>query len=653
MFWHRLSEFWLTTFRSPRRPPAGWRRLAFEVVDRAQRLGSQSEAELRQAAMSLRYRVLSGESLDQVLPEAFALVVETSSRQLGMRHFPVQILGGIALHRGCIAEIQTGEGKTLLATLPLFLNALSGMPVHLATANDYLAKRDADQLRPIFESLGMSVGAITGDLSPCQRRAAYACDITYGTAREFGFDFLRDRLTLRASGKDVSPLFAELLRSGGQPGGQSTSLEQSTIQRHPLHFALIDEADSLLIDEARTPLIISSQATDPSMTEALLRWSARVADEFRNVELVVLDPESKQRELTSAGFRRLRAVSKPAEINGVPLSELAESVVRSVTVAETLQRDQHYVVRDGEIMIVDEFTGRISDGRKWRNGVHQAIEAREGVPLSPMTHHSARITVQEFFARYGRVCGMTGTAASSAFEFWNVYSLPVMQLPTHKPARRQRWGDRVLPTADARWAAIAADVLDMQRAGRPILIGTRTIEQSEQLSSRLTTVGLEHQVLNARNHAREAEVIADAGRPGCVTVATNMAGRGTDIRLQGDAEARGGLHVICSELHPSARIDRQLAGRCGRQGDPGSVQSFMSLDDEILAGGLGRERAAQMREFGSANSASLDQHATAFRNAQATVERTHQQERQLLVAHTRQQTRQLAQLGLDPFLDGV
>ena len=653
MFWHRLSEFWLTTFRSPRRPPAGWRRLAFEVVDRAQRLGSQSEAELRQAAMSLRYRVLSGESLDQVLPEAFALVVETSSRQLGMRHFPVQILGGIALHRGCIAEIQTGEGKTLLATLPLFLNALSGMPVHLATANDYLAKRDADQLRPIFESLGMSVGAITGDLSPCQRRAAYACDITYGTAREFGFDFLRDRLTLRASGKDVSPLFSELLRSGGQPGGQSTSLEQSTIQRHPLHFALIDEADSLLIDEARTPLIISSQATDPSMTEALLRWSARVADEFRNVELVVLDPESKQRELTSAGFRRLRAVSKPAEINGVPLSELAESVVRSVTVAETLQRDQHYVVRDGEIMIVDEFTGRISDGRKWRNGVHQAIEAREGVPLSPMTHHSARITVQEFFARYGRVCGMTGTAASSAFEFWNVYGLPVMQLPTHKPARRQRWGDRVLPTADARWAAIAADVLDMQRAGRPILIGTRTIEQSEQLSSRLTTVGLEHQVLNARNHAREAEVIADAGRPGCVTVATNMAGRGTDIRLQGDAEARGGLHVICSELHPSARIDRQLAGRCGRQGDPGSVQSFMSLDDEILATGLGRERAAQMREFGLASAAPLDQHATAFRNAQATVERTHQQERQLLVAHTRQQTRQLAQLGLDPFLDSV
>ncbi len=647
MFWHRLSEFWLTTFRSPRRPPAGWLRLAFDVVDRAQRLGSQSETELRQAAMSLRYRVLAGESLNAVLPEAFALVVETSSRQLGMRHFPVQILGGIALHHGCIAEIQTGEGKTLLATLPLFLNALSGMPVHLATANDYLAKRDADLLRPVFESLGMSVGAITGDLSPSQRRAAYACDITYGTAREFGFDFLRDRLTLRASGKDVSPLFSELLRSGGQSPGQST------IQRHPLHFALIDEADSLLIDEARTPLIISSQATDPSMTEALLRWSARVADEFRNVEFVVLDPESKQRELTSAGFRRLRAVSKPAEINGVPLSELAESVVRSVTVAETLQRDHHYVVRDGQIMIVDEFTGRIADGRKWRNGVHQAIEAREGVPLSPMTHHSARITVQEFFAGYDRVCGMTGTAASSAYEFWNVYGLPVMQLPTHKPARRQRWGDRVLPTSDARWEAIAADVLEMQRAGRPILIGTRTIEQSEQLSSRLTTAGLEHQVLNARNHAREAEVIADAGCPGCVTVATNMAGRGTDIRLQDDAEARGGLHVICSELHPSARIDRQLAGRCGRQGDPGSVQSFMSLDDEILASGLGLDRAARMREFGSQNAASLDQHAAAFRNAQATVERTHQQERQMLLAHTRQQTRQLTQLGLDPFLDGV
>lgn len=653
MIWDFAVELCIHTVLTPRRPSGGMKRLAFDILERAERLVSHTDAELRSAANTFRYEALAGARTRTLLPEVFALVIEASRRQLGMKHHFAQVLGGITLQKGHIAEIQTGEGKTLIATLPMFLNALSGNGAHLATANDYLAKRDCEWMRPVYEFLGLSVGAITGDMSPSQRRAAYACDITYGTAREFGFDFLRDRLALRTSGKNPTPLFAEQLQvDGGHHAPQEASSQQAvTVQRHPLHYLLVDEADSLLIDEARTPLIISSQAADGESIEALFRWCAAVAQEFQSPEFIDHDEATGARELSPAGFRQLRALSKPATINDVPMSELADAVVRAVHVAETLQRDQHYVVRDGEVLIVDEYTGRIADGRKWRNGIHQAVEAREQLKLSPFTQHAARITVQELVSQYERFSGMTGSAQTASLEFWRVYDVPVNIVQTHKFPQRQYLEDLAFVTSEERWNAIVEDVIEKQAAGRPVLIGTRTIEQSELLSRRLSAANIEHQVLNARNHAKEAEIVAEAGRPGCVTVATNMAGRGTDIRLQGDAAERGGLHVIISELNPSARIDTQLAGRCARQGDPGSCQRFMSLEDDILSEGLGPEAAEEIRK--TATAPLSNSVISKFIKAQYKLDRKHSEERSLLVRQTRQQIRQLTQMGLDPYLDGV
>ncbi len=653
MIWDFAVELCTHTFLTPRRPSSGMKRLAFDILERTARLESHTDAELRSAANTFRYESLAGAKPRALLPEVFPLVIEASRRQLGMKHHFAQVLGGITLQKGHIAEIQTGEGKTLIATLPMFLNALAGNGAHLATANDYLAKRDCEWMRPVYEFLGLSVGAITGDMSPSQRRVAYACDITYGTAREFGFDFLRDRLALRTSGKSPTPLFAEQLQidAGHQAPPNGSSQETVTVQRHPLHYLLVDEADSLLIDEARTPLIISSQAADNESVEALFRWCALVANEFRSSEFIDCDEPTGQRELSPAGFRHIRALSKPANLNDVPMSELADAVVRAVHVAETLQRDQHYVVRDGEVLIVDEYTGRIAEGRKWRNGIHQAVEAREQLKLSPFTQHAARITVQELVSQYDRFSGMTGSAQSASLEFWRVYDTPVNIVQTHKFPQRLYLEDRAFVTSQERWDAIVADVIEKRAAGRPVLIGTRTIEQSELLSRRLTAANIEHQVLNARNHAKEAEIVAEAGRPGCVTVATNMAGRGTDIRLQGDAAENGGLHVIISELYPSVRIDTQLAGRCARQGDPGSSQRFMSLEDDILSEGLGSEAAEEIRK--NVKIPISQALINRFLKAQHELEQKHREERRLLVSQTRQQIHQLTQMGLDPYLDGV
>lgn len=654
MIWDQVAELWTKAVRSPKRPPSSWWRLVRRIDAAAHQLESRSDAELLTAANELRYRACSGETLDRLIPQAFPLVIEAARRHLGLRHFATQILGGVAIQRGCIAEIQTGEGKTLTATLPLFLNALCGESVHLATANDYLARRDADWMRPVYAALGMTVGAITGELSPAQRRAAYACDITYGTAREFGFDFLRDRLSQRTQNGVSAQSFAAMLNL---PRGMNSALRNTEqLQRHPLAFVLIDEADSLLIDEARTPLIISSQSQDQAQSTALLCWAAAISDRLRSDECIAEDTERQQRFLTEAGLRRLRSIPKPTALQSLPLSDLADAVVQSVHVAETLRRDEHYVVRDGQVLIVDEYTGRVAEGRKWRNGIHQAVEAREHVPLSPLTQHVARITVQEFFARYARRSGMTGTAISSAFEFWSVYGLPVYQIPTFRLTGRKMLSPRVFPTSSARWDAIVIEVAEMHRSGRPVLIGTRTIEQSERLAERLSSTGLEHRVLNARNPALEAEIVADAGQPHCITVATNMAGRGTDIKLQGDAFERGGLHVICSEPHSSARIDRQLFGRCGRQGDPGSVRQYMSFEDEILTAAWGAERAAEWQQAAEQKSQqqwSMPSGVAVFENAQSIVERQHQLERRMLVTQSRYQLQQLEQLGQDPFLDAV
>jgi preprotein translocase subunit SecA len=661
MLLRRANELFTNTFRSPRNPQRRWKQLAQRIHAAALKLASQSDADMRQAAAALRYRSRSGEPLGTLLPEAFAAVVDASRRHLGLTHYPVQILGGIALHHGCIAEIQTGEGKTLVATLPVFLNALRGLPIHVATANDYLAHRDANWMRPVYESLGLTVSAITGDMAPAERRAAYDCDITYGTAKEFGFDFLRDRLALRASGQSETPLFADSLTSPAvfslshqsASGQQNPTAQRPTVQRHPLHFALIDEADSLLIDEARTPLIISSESGDHRTKEALFRWCASAAEKFHIGEHVSRDEESGQFDLTPAGYRLVRSLPRPPLLNELPMSDITDGVVRAAYVADTLKLDEHYVVKDGKVCIVDEYSGRIAEGRKWRNGVHQAVEAREMIEVSPLTTHSARITVQELFGQYDRISGMTGTAATAAHEFLSVYGLPVFRIPTRRPAQRESLPVKILRTSDARWEAIAVEVKEQHDAGRPVLVGTRTIDQSQRLSALLTNDGIEHQLLNARNHAREAEIVAEAGQPGRVTVATNMAGRGTDIALSGDSEARGGLHVVCGEFHAAARIDRQLIGRCARQGDPGSYRQFLSLEDDILKEGLDKLDLNQLQRRGEHPDCALAITLPHFLKAQCTVERRHEQDRELLLAHARHRSSQLVQLGQNPWLDAV
>jgi preprotein translocase subunit SecA len=656
MILQHANELLTRTFRSPRHPPGRWRRLAGQIDRLATQLEAKPDAELRTLAAATQFRVRSGEPLDVILRDAFALVVESSRRHIGLRHYRVQILGGIALHSGGVAEMQTGEGKTLAATLPLFLNALRGQPVHLATANDYLAQRDADLMRPMFESLGLSVGAVTGDMSPVERRTAYDCDITYGTAREFGFDFLRDRLTLKARGFEETSLFAESLHVRSlaelQAGPARSLRERLTVQRHPLHFALIDEADSLLIDEARTPLIISSEQGDRLTQEALFRWCAGAVGQFELNEHLEADADTGRFELTRPGFRLMRALPKPPQLDELPMSDIIDALLQAAYAASNLRCDEHYVVRDGKVQIVDEFTGRIAEGRKWRNGVHQAVEAREGVDVSPLTAHCARITVQELFGLYDRISGMTGTATSAACELLSVYQLPVYRIPTHRKVRRDEQPPLVLESSDARWQAVTDEAREITSSGRPVLIGTRTIAQSEQLSSLLTEAGLEHEILNARNHALEAEIVSEAGHPGRITVATNMAGRGTDIVLQGNAEELGGLHVICSEPHAAARIDRQLVGRCSRQGDPGSFRQFMSLEDAVLREGLSEADMDSMWK-----SASIRSNAPAlvsgFRRAQKRLERQHEQERQMLLVQARMRARQLVQLGQDPWLDAV
>jgi len=641
-----LTGFWMTALNRPASPSPGWNRLARQVLKQAETWRSASDRELESAAVALRFDCRSGTITRDQVRSVYALVCEAARRRIGLQPYAVQIIGAIALQTGCVAEMQTGEGKTLTATMPLVLAAFRGLTAHLATANDYLAQRDADWMQPVYELLGLSTGAVTGELSTAERRRAYDCDIVYGTAREFGFDFLRDRLALRARGSGETPLFAETLRLDAAP-----TAGRLTLQKHPPGFILLDEADSLLIDEARTPLIISSPDSDQPGLAALFQWCAQHAAGFESGRYVDLDETTGQRSLTPNGWFHLRQLPRPPELDPFPLSEIAQGIIRAIHVTATLQRDRHYIVRDGRVEIVDEFTGRVADGRRWRNGIHQAVEAREGVTLTPLTGHCARITVQELVSQYDLVSGMTGTAASATRELRTTYGLPVIRIPTRLPSRRQVRPPRVVRTEDERWALIVRETQTLLQSGRPVLIGTRTIEQSEHLAARLSEAGIPHEVLNARQPAREAAIVAEAGQSGRVTVATNMAGRGTDIRLSEEATERGGLHVICSEPHASARIDQQLAGRCARQGDPGSFQQFYSLEDDVYRQAV--DAGAILPPPDRLNASDLAGMLDDVRDAQRFIERQHAEERRLLLAHSRQIARQLKQLGQDPWLDAV
>lgn len=603
-------------------------------------LRSLASDQLHKASLALRYRLRCGEPAESLLPPAFALVREAGRRALGMEHFPVQLLAGVALWERSVAVMQTGEGKTLTATLPLYLAALSGRGAHLATANDYLATRDSEWMRPLFSLLGITVGAITSQTSPAERVVAYRREITYTTARELGFDFLRERLRQRSAALNTSPAGLAWTAAAGQ-------------QLQPeLFFCLVDEADSILIDEARTPLVLSLTATaELNRRASLYRWAAAAVSQFHPDEHFQVEHQPPRVRLNRAGRDQARQLAGGESLQGFTAVELQEQLEMALLVEQFYVRDRHYIVRGGEVVIVDEFSGRLAEGRQWRAGLHQAIEAREQLAISPESGEAARITIQDLFRRYQRLAGMTGTLAHSAGELEQLYQLSAAEIPTNRPPRRVAWPTVICGTAAAKWAAIAREVAEVHATGRPVLVGTRSIDKSELLSKLLREQRIEHAILNARDLAREAEIIAAAGCHGQVTVATNLAGRGTDIQLDEAAFEAGGLHVILSELHESARIDRQLIGRCGRQGDPGSYRMFLSLDDEVSQLGLSPRQSARLRRRANQMANQSPQLEKYFQLAQRRLEQRHHLARRMLASDQQRRQQWQLEMGLDPFLD--
>jgi len=631
------------------------------VVDRINALEPQikalSDAQLRAKTEEFRRRLAGGETLDDLLPEAFAVVREAAWRSIGMRHFDVQLIGGIVLHQGRIAEMKTGEGKTLVATLASYLNALAGHGVHVVTVNDYLAKRDAEWMGKVYRFLGLSVGVILSQMPSDQRRKAYACDITYGTNSEFGFDYLRDNMCV---------------------------YKEDMVQRE-LHYAIVDEVDSILIDEARTPLIISGKGDDSgdmyvkadrfvkhlkrgedvvetSKYEAMMQ-SAEQA--FSNSGDYTVDPKRRTVSLTASGVEKAEKYFNVERLTDTDNTELNHYIQQALKANALFKKDVDYVVQDGKVLIVDEFTGRIMYGRRYSEGLHQAIEAKEGVPIKNESKTLATITYQNYFRMYKKLAGMTGTAKTEEAEFNGIYNLDVVEIPTNKPNIRVDYDDLVFLSEDAKFKAVIEEIAKVHATGRPVLVGTISVEKSERLSAMLERRGIRHEVLNAKNHQKEAEIIAQAGKIGAVTIATNMAGRGTDILLGGNpdflarralrqkgyddalieeatghgetddeailaarkeyAEAYaafkkitdkehdevvklGGLHIIGTERHDARRIDNQLRGRAGRQGDPGSTRFYLSLDDDLL------------RYFGGENLKALTARIAGSKNADEPME---------------------------------
>ncbi|MEO8629296.1 MAG: preprotein translocase subunit SecA [Betaproteobacteria bacterium] len=527
---------------------------------------------LRAIAGEVRVELRRTQFGSDAVARSFALVREVAKRTLGMRHFDCQLVGGWILLNGLIAEMETGEGKTLTATLPACTAALAGVPVHIITVNDYLTARDAAEMAPIYHALGLSVGSIVHGKDTAARRAAYGCDITYCTNKEITFDYLRDRIALGRRDSRVQ-LQLERLASGASIASKLTL--------RGLFYAIVDEADSVLIDEARTPLIISGIA-DQALEREMYETALTVAAELERDIDFRIDDRERRVELSAIGRDKLSeaAAQLPSLFRGERRRE--ELVTQALQATYLFQRDTHYLVRDDKIQIIDEFTGRILADRTWEQGLHQMIEVKDGCALSGRQTSVARMTYQRFFRRYIWIAGMTGTAREVRSELWSVYRLPVVRVPTNRPVERQYLPIEVHATETEKWRAIVARVAALYRNRKPVLIGTRSVAASERLSALLDQASIPHQLLNARQDKQEAEIVAQAGQPGRVTVATNMAGRGTDIVLGAGVAELNGLHVIATELHESARIDRQLFGRCGRQGDPGTAQAIVSLEDELI-----------------------------------------------------------------------
>ena len=531
--------------------------------------GNCVPAAVREVAIALRR---SPDLADAAVARAFALIRELADRVLGQRHFDVQLVGAFAMVNGMLAEMATGEGKTLTATLVAGTAGLAGIPTHVVTVNDYLARRDAEWMGPVYRSLGLSVGVVVGGQNTAERQAAYACDITYCTNKELAFDYLRDRMVLGQTPGDL-PLKIEMLHS------RSPRVRQ--LRLRGLHFALVDEADSVLIDEARTPLIISGE-TDAALDADTVAQALALAAGLAPGADFMIASEERRVYLTEAGQEQITAFAQDRAGHWRSIVSREELARQALAALHLFKRGEHYVVVDDKVQIVDEYTGRIMPDRSWSDGLHQMIEHKEGCPLSERRTTIARITYQRFFRRYRRLAGMSGTSKPVAAELWRVYRLAVATIPTAKPVRRVHRPDVIVGTEDEKWRLIRARVAELHRHGIPVLIGTRTVASSERASAALRAEQLPHRVLNATQDQREAEIVAEAGQRGQITVATNMAGRGTDVHLGAGVAELGGLYVIMSERHDARRIDLQLAGRAGRQGEPGSFEAILSLEDGLM-----------------------------------------------------------------------
>ncbi len=551
----------------------GLTRQAQRILSLEKQFSALPDSKLRERAGELReiFRRHRDQSYD--LERAFALIREVAFRQIGEKPFPVQVAGALALEHGCVAEMATGEGKTLTCTLPVTVAGWRGKGCHVITVNDYLARRDAEWMGRIYRFCGLTVAHIEQETPPGERKDAYLADVTYCTNKEVTADFLRDRLALGRLKGLGSALMAKIA-SGGRDG-------TGRLVQRGLHYAVVDEADSILIDEAVTPLIISGEGLNPEQTESF-REAADIAEKMDIETDYRIDHRYREIELTRQGQAHLEQLTR--NLGGLWKGHRRrwELVNQALTAKELYLKDKHYVLDDDKVVIVDEFTGRLMPDRTWRDGLHQAIEAKETVQINPPKDTYARISFQRFFRIYKKLSGMTGTAAEASSEFWQIYRLPVVKIPTHHPCIRENLPTLVLASEDQKWTCIVREIRRFHEAGRPILVGTRSVRSSEHLSSLLTAEGLGHQVLNAIYHSQEAQIVAEAGQPGKITVATNMAGRGTDIKLGRGVAPSGGLHVIAAEPNESARIDRQLFGRGARQGDPGSAQGIFSLEDEVV-----------------------------------------------------------------------
>lgn len=615
------------------------------ILKQAEAIKDWPVEKIQSDVRGLKYRVQSGEPFSSVLVPCFAYAFEAIRRILEIEPYPVQMRGGMTMAAGGIAEMQTGEGKTVTAIFPTALYTLAGRGVHVVTTNDYLAERDAGELQNVYHMLGLSVGCVKADMETEARRLAYSRDITYGTSKEMGFDFLRDRIRLGADFK----LDDEKNRYFSHSDGSSETL----VQRGQF-CAIVDEADSVLIDDARTPLIIGAAAPQTGSKVSLFRWCDYICEQLCVEKDYIVIPRERRVFVTEEGCLRIAVLGKPRLADTIDQETFLEHIERMLECKIFFIKDRHYTVMNDEIVLVDESTGRIMEGRKLQGGLHHCLESKEGLPISAQTKTTASITVQSFFRGYRFLGGMTGTAWSSRGELYKTYRLRVNRIPTHRPCLRKKLKSRVFVDMNSKYEAIVKSVIKKLKEGRSTLIGTPSVGASESLGRFFEDAEIPYQILNAKNESQEAEIVKDAAQNACVTIATNMAGRGTDIKLSEEVRSAGGLHVIATEQHSSARIDRQLVGRAGRQGDPGSFQFFLCLEDELFIA-VSSDKIQSYRESAEVSGRTELPHSwvSIFEKTQNRLERLHKKQRKQILKQEEKQFKTYRRIGLNPYLEAV